>query len=514
MQTNGNLLSIFDLPVDVQERVAAHLDDAYALRLTSRAALDSSLWHSKPWWPAVFALVGGDTNKFRAAIPAYFGRLKGARAAKKREKKKQLFFELARALVCANVGEGKSWAALRDWAGGELPIDAAGYFAIIRAGLHVESDDDFDYDEPEHEEEEEEEDADAYDVDEVDEESPSAKADRRESPTSPESKHSIAALTVVLQWKTRKGGLLYASYAEQTKTTFESQPPPIAPVLASPLISSPVRRDLLRAHCRAKFYGERPGELVPAMLLEGTNFVLEILCLSLRRICGRVDALHARVESFLEHLILHAFGSEEHFHTMRLVHDILVAATSKLFRPYGPPMAYPVDLVSKADVAAAVGRGYERIKQVRRELLPAGTQDDDQYDETLPIHVDLHEILTGASQIEYERMFSRAFMLAVARYAPRASEALRAWVCELRFWKPSISLWTVIVTMLRKNGPADVAAEAEPLFPIAEHEEEPIMLLFNIGSEMVVRSTPYSSLAELRKAYEVAARAPRRGRYI
>ncbi|KAI9190391.1 hypothetical protein H9P43_001825 [Blastocladiella emersonii ATCC 22665] len=518
MQSDEISITVFDLPVDVQERVAAHLElrDACALRQTSRAALASSLWQGKTWWPAVFALVGGDTDKFRAAIPAYLGRLKGARAAKKREKKKQLFFELARALVRANVGEGKSWAALRNWAGGELPIDAAGYFAIIRAGLHVEHELDYNDicaggEEDGDADDRDEEDGDEDD-DDSDNDSSSAKPAHREPPTPPASKDAIDALAVVLQWKTRKGGLLYASYAEQTKTSFESQLPPIAPVLASPLIPSPVRRDLLRAHCGAKFYDEEPGKLVPAMLLEGPLFCLEILCLSVHQLQDNYRAIASRIESFLEQLMACSFGSEEHFETMRIVHDIFVAATDDEFCHIAPPQDSPVRVLKQGDTRAAFNRLIARVDQIRREKRAPG-EPDDEYDDSIACHLDIDEILHGVSLLKYDPVLTRAHFYAVMHRPPRTSDAIRAWANELRYWEPSLSLWTVNVTMLRNTGVAEVADEAEKLLPITT-QGEPFLLMFRVGSELVLRTRPFKSVADLRKAYDAVDWVPRESDFL
>ncbi|KAI9190392.1 hypothetical protein H9P43_001826 [Blastocladiella emersonii ATCC 22665] len=496
MQSNESRLAIFALPDEVQEHIASYLDlrDACALRLTSRAALASSLWWSEPWWPAVFALVGGAVDKFMAVIPACAARFKVAFGSKECHKE-ALFTELACALVRANVGDDAQWTTLRNWAGDELPINAANHFAIIRAGLHAEP----------YEEEEEE---DYYKR----EESPTEPA-RREPPPPPESKHAIAALSAVLQWKDRKGDLLYAAYAEQTMTTPTSQLPPIAPVLASPLIPSPVRRDLLRAHCSAKFYDEEPGELVPAMLLEGPLFCLEILCLSARRLIGNSSALSLRVESFLEKLIAHTFGSEEHFETMQIVHDILIAASDQDLQFFGPTMNCPVHLGERNDTEVARQRLYARIEEVRRDQLPAGQDDDGEDNASLPDTTHVHKVLTGASRIEYKSMFSRASLYALMYHAPRTSEAIRAWANALRYWEPIPSLWVIIVTMLRNTRVHEVADEAEELLP-ATHDGEAIMFMFRIGSEMVLRSRPFESVVELREAYEAAARVPRRGGFF
>ncbi|KAI9190394.1 hypothetical protein H9P43_001828 [Blastocladiella emersonii ATCC 22665] len=206
--------------------------------------------------------MSGNREAFLSAAPKYQGRRKSVHADFKRRDMKALFVELASALVRADVGDPKKWGMLREWACGELPLDAASYFDIARSGAPkpVQCDPFGDYDDS---------DAESLSVD--------------EAPAPPSRGHAVAALGVVLQWRNRNGKLMYTTFAEQigSKLTLA----PISPALANPAIRSKTRRAILRVQAKARRFDledEDTDALVSATILEGATFTLEIMCHAIR----------------------------------------------------------------------------------------------------------------------------------------------------------------------------------------------------------------------------------------
>ncbi|KAI9172892.1 hypothetical protein H9P43_007023 [Blastocladiella emersonii ATCC 22665] len=133
-------LGLLELPSDVLRGIARYFDvkDSLCVRMLSRAAADSTLWHAPSWLPALMALARGDAARFTEFAPTYAGSIKSAKLKQplRYGHVKSLFVRFARLLIAQNAGPRDArWKAVRNWARGEPPIDPAVFVQLVKHAM-------------------------------------------------------------------------------------------------------------------------------------------------------------------------------------------------------------------------------------------------------------------------------------------------------------------------------------------------------------------------------------------
>ncbi|KAI9190396.1 hypothetical protein H9P43_001830 [Blastocladiella emersonii ATCC 22665] len=477
---------LMSLPTELQSRIASFLAcrDAMQLLATSRAVNFSSLWRGNMSWEAAVALVKGDRAAFLAAVPTYRGRNKGLGSHFKRRDMKALFIELASALVRADIGDPKKWSLLRDWARGELPLDAKSYFAIVRAGLPQALRND--------------EDADLSNFNPCPEDD-DARSEGSNPSTPPHRRIATAALGVVLPWRNRNGKLMYTTYAAQAKRKL----PVCLAALANPAVPSHVRRAILRLHADTGRFAlvVDSSEFVLGMIREGPEFTLEMMCLAIRPYRASELEVFVRVDPLVPGLVAHTFGVPEFFAITRLVHDLLVASTCKNFAPQPRnPGHFEVHKVKCSDKQRTVDR-------VRATFAAAAARRDGQPEllEESEL-VDLLEAIADTKRGDLSEGIRAAINSLTDR--PRVTpEDVRALANEFRYYQPVPYRWWNLVNQLQRAGHAAAADEAERLLPTDVPRGGPndgfgIGLLSCLYAVPPPRTRPFADLQAMREAYE------------